>query len=382
MPGLYIHIPFCRQACNYCNFHFSVSQKNRPDFISALIKEINLTKDFYIKSGNHSKVYLDTLYFGGGTPSILSINELEQLFKAISIVYELDNNTEITLEANPDDLTSTKISELKTLGINRLSIGIQSFFEEDLKYMNRIHSVSQAETSIINAISGGIENITIDLIYGIPTLTDENWIKNLRRAFELKIPHISSYALTVEEKTPLDLFIKKGKLQAVSDENAARQFEIMMELMEQSGYIHYEISNFGKQGFFSRHNLSYWTGLPYLGLGPAAHSFTIGKRFWNVSNTSEYVRSIISENKLPREFEDLSLNQQINEYIMTSLRTMWGCDLEKIKNEFGNKIWNQIEKSSRKYIQNELLINKNNHLIISNKGKFLADGIAADLFID
>ncbi|MBS4013516.1 MAG: radical SAM family heme chaperone HemW [Bacteroidetes bacterium] len=381
MPGLYIHIPFCRQACNYCNFHFSVSQKNRPDFLSALVKEINITKDFYTSSKNNSKIFLDTLYFGGGTPSILSINELEQIFVAISSIYDFNDKSEITLEANPDDLTITKIAELKSLGINRLSIGIQSFFEEDLMYMNRLHSVSQAEDSIKNVFKAGIENITIDLIYGIPTLTNERWTRNLKKAFEFGVPHISSYALTVEEKTPLDFFIKKEKLQPVSDELAAIQFEIMLELMEKNNFQHYEISNFGKSGFFSRHNLSYWTGLPYLGLGPAAHSYIKGKRFWNISNTSKYISSI-NDNKLPRECEELSLIQQVNEYIMTSIRTMWGCDLFKIKNEFGDIVFQKIEKTSEKYIRNGLLMKENNNLILTKKGKFLADGIAADLFVD
>jgi oxygen-independent coproporphyrinogen III oxidase len=381
MPGVYIHIPYCRQACNYCNFHFSVSHKNRAEYISALVKEIELTKDFFHSSDANSKINLDTLYIGGGTPSVLSYKELIDVFKSLSLFYSLDDNAEITIEANPDDLTISKLKEFKSLGINRLSIGIQSFFDEDLKYMNRAHNSIQAEQSILNAKKVGFENITIDLIYGTPTLSEENWIKNLNKAGEFNIPHISAYALTVEKKTPLDLFIRKGKLMAVSDENSARQFEIMVEWMEKTGYQHYEISNFGKPGFFSRHNISYWTGTPYLGLGAAAHSYTKETRFWNIANTTKYIASI-NNNTLPREIENLSKSQQINEYIMTSLRTMWGCDLEKLEVDFGMNCKNAIIKSSEKYIRNQLLIIDNNHLIITKKGKFLADGIAADLFVD
>lgn len=381
MSGIYIHIPFCRQACNYCNFHFSVSQKNRPDFISALKKEIEITKDFYSHDNTNSKICLDTLYFGGGTPSVLSINELADILDSLKKYYSFDEKTEITLEANPDDLSLSKLQEIKGLGINRLSIGIQSFHNADLKYLNRSHSSQQAEECIINAIVIGFENISIDLIYGIPTLSDNGWESNLKKTNNLNIPHISAYALTVENKTPLDLFIRKGQVQAVSDEDSARQFDIMQEWMEKHAYVHYEISNFGKSGFFSKHNVSYWTGKPYLGLGPAAHSFTPGKRFWNISNTSKYIHSIKNV-VLPREIELLTISQQVNEYVMTSLRTMWGCDLVKIKTEFGKSYYDAIISSSNKFISKELLMLQNNKLTLSKKGKFLGDGIAADLFVD
>ena len=381
MPGLYIHIPYCRQACNYCNFHFSVSHKTRTDFIAALKKEFFLTKDFFPRSDNSFRIHLDTLYFGGGTPSILTTEELADILDTLNKYYDFDNHSEISIEANPDDLTLVKAREIKELGFNRLSIGIQSFFEEDLTYMNRLHNPAQAKESIVNSRNAGFENITIDLIYGTPTLQDDNWLQNLESAKNFDIPHISAYALTIEEKTPLSVFIKKGISKPVSDETSARQFEIMLDWMEKNNYIHYEISNFGKKDFFSRHNISYWTGEAYLGLGPSAHSFVPGKRFWNISNTNQYIESI-KTGTLPHEAETLSVSQQINEYIMTSLRTIWGCNLQRIRDEFGETYYDLVKSSSNKFLSKGLLLLQDSHLTLTKKGKFLADGIAADLFVD
>ncbi len=382
MPGIYIHIPFCRQACFYCNFHFSASKKNKPDFLSALKNEIELSKDFFKeKTTSSEKIYLDTIYFGGGTPSILSNTELMEIFNVLSRFYTFDDNTEITLEANPDDLSKTRTKELFQSPVNRLSIGVQSFHEADLNFMNRSHNKDQALQSIINSKQAGFKNITVDLIYGTPGMTHKQWIENLSIIHSLNIPHISAYALTVENNTALNVFINKGKLPNISEEDSAQQFEILQKWMQENNYRHYEISNFGKDGFFSKHNISYWTGKKYLGLGPSAHSFNGEKRFWNISNTHSYIDSL-KNGIISRETEVLTKSQKINEYIMTSLRTMWGCDLNKISSEFGNDIQEQIINSSRKFINKGWMQKSNQQLILTKTGKLFADGIAAELFFD
>ncbi|MFW5792772.1 MAG: radical SAM family heme chaperone HemW [Bacteroidota bacterium] len=382
MPGIYIHIPFCRQACFYCNFHFSASKKNKPDFLSALKNEIELSKDFFKeKTTSSEKIYLDTIYFGGGTPSILSNTELMEIFNVLSRFYTFDDNTEITLEANPDDLSKTRTKELFQSPVNRLSIGVQSFHEADLNFMNRSHNKDQALQSIINSKQAGFKNITVDLIYGTPGMTHKQWIENLNILHSLNIPHISAYALTVENNTALNVFINKGKLPNISEEDSAQQFEILQKWMQENNYRHYEISNFGKDGFFSKHNISYWTGKKYLGLGPSAHSFNGEKRFWNISNTHSYIDSL-KNGIISRETEVLTKSQKINEYIMTSLRTMWGCDLNKISSEFGNDIQEQIINSSRKFINKGWMQKSNQQLILTKTGKLFADGIAAELFFD
>ncbi len=313
MAGIYIHIPFCRQACHYCNFHFSTSLRYKNELLGALLKETELQKDYL---GNES---IETIYFGGGTPSILQISDLRLQIEKIRETFNISKNAEITLEANPDDINEEKLAGWKEIGINRLSIGVQSFFEEDLLWMNRAHNSQQAVSSLQVAVKY-FDNITMDLIYGHPLLSNEKWKQNVEKVIALNIPHISCYALTVEPKTPLSKMIKEKKKEDVQQEKQAEQFLLLMQWLEDAGYEHYEISNFARPGRRSRHNSSYWQGKKYLGLGPSAHSFNDESRQWNISNNNVYIESL-AENKIPFEKEILTPSQKVNEYIMTSLRT-------------------------------------------------------------
>ena len=322
---------------------------------------------------------IETIYFGGGTPSLLTSNEILTIFNVIYSNYKVIESPEITLEANPDDLSESKIIELANTPINRLSIGIQSFFEDDLKFMNRAHTAEESKKCLSAAI-GSFENITIDLIYGVPNMSNKKWKENLKIAFDFGVPHISSYALTVEEKTALQNFIKKGKVPPINEQQALEQFNILVYETEKQGFVHYEISNFGKPQYFSKHNTSYWLGKKYVGIGPSAHSFNGKQRAWNIANNAKYIKSI-QNNMLPLEFEELSINNRFNEYIMTGLRTIWGVDLDKIEKDFGKNYLNELIKNSQQFINKGLLkITSENKLVTTNKGKFLADGIASDLF--
>ncbi len=380
MSGIYIHIPFCKQACHYCNFHFSTSLKYKSQMIDAILKEIELQKD-YLADKN-----LQTIYFGGGTPSLLDERELNLFFEKINQIFTVADDAEITLEANPDDLTLEKLLMLKSTPINRLSIGVQSFSEIDLKTMNRAHNVMEAESCIQNAQSLGFDNLTVDLIYGSPTTSNKQWEANVQKLFDFQIPHLSCYCLTVEPGTALDHFVKKGKAQPVDDEKAAHQFEVLMQMMEANGYDHYEISNFAKPGKYARHNSNYWFGNSYLGVGPSAHSFDGKSRQWNIANNALYMKAVEFEGEesndiRPRfEKEILSLEQQYNEYVMTALRTMWGCDLGKIKT-WENDFEKHFLNASDVFIQNETMIRFGNHFILTKKGKLLADNIAMELFM-
>ena len=378
MAGIYLHIPFCKQACYYCDFHFSTSLKRKNDLLKAIERELVMRKEAF---GNEK---IETIYFGGGTPSILTIVELQSLMDVIYENYEVVKNAEITLEANPDDLSEEKIIELSKTPINRLSIGIQSFFEDDLKFMNRAHTAEESKKSLKSAFQY-FDNITIDLIYGVPQMSNEKWLRNLQLAFEYGVPHISSYALTVEDKTALASFIKSGKVPPVDENLALEHFNILVAETESKGFVHYEISNFGKPNYFSKHNTSYWLGENYLGVGPSAHSFNGFERSWNVSNNTKYSKSI-QENKLPITVEKLTKNNRFNEYIMTGLRTIWGVSFSKIENEFGKEILEYLIKNSMPFIEKGLLeiqtdTNSEKVLITTKKGKFLADGIASDLFV-
>ncbi len=374
MPGIYLHIPFCRQACHYCDFHFSTSLKSKKDFLNALKKEIALQKD-YIGTKN-----INTVYFGGGTPSILSKEEIIEIFSELSKYFSIDKNAEITLEANPDDLSKEKLKELFQTPINRLSIGIQSFSDEDLKFLNRIHNSKEAIASVKNAQEAGFDNITIDLIYGIQTLTNKQWKKNIAQALALDVQHISCYSLTVEQRTALYSFIEKGEIKNIDSKKSAEQFEILMNEMQENNFIHYEISNFGKEGFFSKHNSNYWKGIYYLGLGPSAHSYNGNSRQWNVRSNSAYINSL-AKNKVPYEKEVLSSEQKYNEYVMTSLRTIWGTDLNYITNSFPERFSAYFEKESAPYLKNKIMSQEKNIFSLTNKGKLFADKIASDLFI-
>ncbi len=372
MSGIYIHIPFCKQACFYCDFHFSTSLKKKDELISSLIHEIELRKN------ELNNEVIETIYFGGGTPSLLNQLEIDSIINAVYENHEVILNPEITLEANPDDLTKRKIIELSKSRINRLSIGIQSFFEEDLKLMNRAHNAEEAVRCLSEA-THYFKNISVDLIYGIPGLSNKQWKKNIDRVLSSGIQHISSYALTVEPKTALESLIKKGMIEEVSDLQAQEQFYILLEELSKHNFTHYELSNFAKDGAFSKNNSSYWQGKSYLGIGPSAHSFDGKQRSWNIKNNSKYISSIL-QSKLPIKRELLSITDQYNEYVMTGLRTIWGVSLEKVTREFGKEYHTYLLLQSEKYRAEELLYIEDEKLKTTQKGKFLSDGISADLF--
>ena len=378
MSGIYIHIPFCKQACHYCNFHFSTSLQLKDELIAALVKEIQLTTT---NAANTGKEFCETIYFGGGTPSILSIDDLLMIMDAIHNKFLIAPDAEITFEANPDDITPAKLKLWKQAGINRFSVGIQSFLEQELIWMNRAHTAAESIQCIDAIKEAGFTNYSIDLIYGSPLLSDEDWMKNVQTVIEKDIPHISCYALTVEPKTALDKMIAQYKKAPVDAEKQANQFLFLMDWMEQAGYEHYEISNYAKPGMRSRHNSSYWQGKHYYGFGPSAHAFDGKTRRWNIANNALYIQAL-KKNTIPFEEELLTDIQQLNEYIMTALRTIEGVDLEKISTIYGKKIGNELRIAGNKYIQTKRLENKNDRLILTKEGKLFADGIAADLFFE
>jgi oxygen-independent coproporphyrinogen-3 oxidase len=371
--AFYIHIPFCKQACHYCDFHFSTNLKKKNEMVLALAKEIAMRKNEF------QNETIETIYFGGGTPSLLSIEDLNFLIDEVYRNYKVSENPEITLEANPDDLNDELIKLLADLPINRLSIGIQSFFEDDLRLMNRAHNAEEAKKCLETATKF-FDNITVDLIYGIPNMSNENWLQNIETALSFGIPHISSYALTVEPKTALQSLISKGKIDSPNDAVAQEHFNLLVKTLSEKGFVHYELSNFGKPGYFSVNNTAYWTGKKYIGIGPSAHSFNGTQRSWNIANNSLYIKSIL-ENKLPNEVEILTKTDCYNEAVMTGLRTMWGISLEKIEADFGKTFLNHLLKEAEKHIQNEQLFIENNYLKTTQKGMFFSDGISSDLFV-
>jgi oxygen-independent coproporphyrinogen-3 oxidase len=373
MSGIYIHIPFCKQACHYCDFHFSTNLKKKEEMVLALAKEIEMRKSEF------QDELVETIYFGGGTPSILPIADLRFLIDEVYRNYKIVENPEITVEANPDDLTENRIIELSKNKVNRLSIGIQSFFEDDLKMMNRAHNVEEAK-KCLEIATQYFDNISIDLIYGVPNMSNEKWLQNIETALSFGVPHISSYALTVEPKTALHSFIQKGIIPQPDDEVAQEHFHILVDKLSENGFIHYELSNFGKENYFSKNNSSYWLGKKYIGIGPSAHSYDGKNRGWNVSNNSLYIKSI-QENKLPIEIETLTKTDRYNEYIMTGLRTIWGVSLDRIEQEFGKTYLDYLNQQAAKFIEDHLLFVDDNILRTTKKGKFLSDGIASDLFL-
>ncbi len=368
MAGIYIHIPFCKSACHYCNFHFSTSLRYKPELLNALAKEIVLQRPYL--SGES----LETVYFGGGTPSLCTVEELQTLVRTIRENYTVTTDAEVTIEVNPDDITTEKLEGWKAAGVTRLSIGLQSFFEEDLRWMNRAHTAEQAKQTLELALTY-FPNITIDLIYGVPGLTDEKWKVNIDTALSLGIPHLSCYALTVEPKTPLDKLIRTQQREPVDPDKQSDQFLYLMERMEQAGFEHYEISNFAKPGFRSRHNSSYWKGRPYLGIGPSAHSFNGSSRQWNVANNQQYIAAL-EKNEIPFEIEVLTVSQQRNEQIMIALRTMEGLDVS------GWPVADQIEfeKEATPFLNSGQMMKSGTVFCLTKEGRLLADGIAAALF--
>jgi oxygen-independent coproporphyrinogen-3 oxidase len=376
MSGIYLHIPFCKQACHYCDFHFSTSMKKKKEMMAMMAREIALRSDWF--SGSTPTV-IETIYFGGGTPSVLDSADLNFLLDTINKHFKVGSSPEITVEANPDDLTSDYLKALSRTPVNRLSIGVQSFFEEDLRLMNRAHNATQALASVQMA-TDFFDSISLDLIYGIPGLTDEKWMQNINTALQLGVSHISSYALTVESKTALAHFVKKGIIPKPDDAQAQAQFLMIIDQLEAHDFVHYELSNFAKVGYFSKNNSAYWLGKPYLGIGPSAHSFNGAQRGWNVSNNSQYIHAL-HENLLPLEVETLSLNDRYNEYVMTGLRTIWGVDLGRLETEFGPRFKTYFVQQAASHLEQHLLYIDGEIVRTTRKGKFLSDGIASDLFL-
>jgi oxygen-independent coproporphyrinogen-3 oxidase len=374
MAGIYLHIPFCRRACYYCNFHFSTTLRQKDALVESLLQEMQLQQPYLQGQPVH------TVYFGGGTPSLLPDADLQRLLEKLHQLFPVSDQAEVTLEANPDDLQPEKLQALKTMGINRLSIGVQSFHETDLRWMNRAHNHQQALQCIPDAQAAGFHNLSIDLIYGGPTLSDEGWAQNVRQAIDLQVPHLSCYALTVEPRTALDHFIRQHKVAPVNPDKAARHFEMLTGWLAAAGYEHYEISNFALPGYRSRHNSSYWQGQPYLGLGPSAHSFNGHSRQWNVANNSSYINAI-QQGKVPFERENLTPDMMLNEYIMTALRTSEGCHLYLVEERFGADKRRRLETASQEYILAGKMVNRNDTLVLTPEGKLFADGIAAALFV-
>jgi oxygen-independent coproporphyrinogen-3 oxidase len=372
MAGIYLHIPFCKQACYYCDFHFSTSLQYKDDMLKALQNEIRLQKDYL------SGETIETIYFGGGTPSLLKADELNLLLDTITRYHTVSSAAEITLEANPDDLDHDKVLALRQTPVNRFSIGIQSFFDEDLFWMNRAHRSNEAEASVKRVQDSGFENITADLIYGYPLLTDNKWKHNLNRIFELNIPHVSAYSMTVEPQTALASFIKKKVYAPMDEAQSAGQFVVMLDAMEQCGYEQYEISNFCTPGSYSRHNSNYWKGVKYLGIGPSAHSFNGEARQWNVANNAKYIQAL-SANNVSAEREELTEQNRLNEYIMTSLRTMWGLDMDKL-NAISKGSSDELLKGAGAHFDKGWIIKKENIITLTREGKLYADRIASDLF--
>lgn len=375
MSGIYIHIPFCKQACNYCDFHFSTSLKNKTEVVNCIIKEIELRKN-YLTDKN-----IQTIYFGGGTPSLISDKETFLILEKIFRTYNVSKDAEITLECNPDDLSEQKLKELKRAEINRLSIGLQSFNEEELKWMNRVHTAKESEDSVKRAQDKGFENITIDLIYGSKFSTLGNWKATLNKAIELQVQHISSYNLTIEDKTKLGHDFKTKKEAAIDDEKSSDLFLEMVERLERNGFIQYEISNFGKEGFFSQHNSNYWKGVHYIGFGPSAHSFDGASRQWNIANNNTYIKHIHEKDGQYFQREVLTEKERFNEYMLTSLRTIWGIDSNYLKQQFNEEYIKSFLNQVEVYLKDDSMIFKNNAYILTNKGKLLADRIASDLFV-
>jgi len=372
VSGIYIHIPYCKQACHYCNYHFSTSLNNKESVINSMLKEIE------IKSAGSNDL-IQTIYFGGGTPSFFATKEINKIINSIFEKFQISENPEITLEANPDDLSKAKLIELSQSYINRLSIGVQSFNDDELKLMNRSHNSNDAKTCIDNALKY-YDNISIDLIFGMPNSNLKTWESNLNYVTSWNLNHMSAYALTVEPKTALESFVKKNIIKPLNEDLVFEQHEFMCNKMSKHEYVNYELSSFAKKGYFSRNNSAYWLRKKYIGIGPSAHSFDGSYRSWNVSNNSLYIKDI-SENKMFSGREKLSIIDKYNEYVMTGLRTKWGISLTYLENNFGSYYKNNFETRIVKYVNTSLVVIKDDVFRTTIKGKFLADGIASELFL-
>jgi len=374
MAGIYLHIPFCKKACHYCDFHFSTSLNYKDELLACMHNEIQLQKN-YLQNAE-----VETIYFGGGTPSFIGVEELSKLIGSITKHFNVKSDAEITVEANPDDLDAETVRALRHTEINRFSIGIQSFFEEDLLWMNRAHHAAEAESSVKRVQDGGFENISADLIYGFPLLSDNKWSSNIGKIISMQIPHVSAYSMTVEPKTALASFISKGKQQGMNDSQSAEHYLSLIETLGLAGFEHYETSNFAMPDLYSKHNTNYWKGIHYLGIGPSAHSFNGISRQWNIANNSGYIKEIV-KGIVPYELELLTKENRVNEYIMTSLRTVWGMDLSKIEREFGLYYKDEIQKNLSSFLEKQQIVMDDNVVKLSRSGKLFADKIASELFI-
>lgn len=370
---IYFHIPFCKQACHYCDFHFSTSLKYKDDMLAGMLKEVELRADYLDDKTTHS------IYFGGGTPSLLDDADINRFIDKVAQYFDIAPDAEITLEANPDDLNPSKVTALRHTAINRFSIGIQSFYEEDLRWMNRAHNASEADSAVKRVQDAGFEHITCDLIYGYPLLSDEKWRSNMQKLIDFQIPHISSYAMSVEKKTALDYFVRQGKTAPMDEEQSAAQMWMLMETLTRHGFEHYEISNFAKNEQYAKHNTNYWKGKHYLGIGPSAHSFDGTTRSWNIANNAKYIAALADGDSF-QETELLSTQDRINEYIMTSLRTMWGIDLRYVEQTFGADISAGMSLEAQTFLDTGQLQRSHNHLILTSSGKIVADHIMSELF--
>jgi len=374
LAGIYLHIPFCKAKCSYCDFYSVATIKFKEEFVKAICKEIELQKNYLDGES------IQTIYFGGGTPSLLDTNEIEQILFTVKKYFKVEENNEITLEANPDDLNTEYLSNIKSLGINRLSIGIQSFNDQDLKLMRRKHTENQALAAVKNAQKAGYHNLSVDLIYGLPDLNLERWNENIKQALKLDIQHISAYHLTIEPKTLFHKYWKQKKLNLPTEDESLAQFKLLREKLLEIGFLQYEISNFAKDGSISLHNTNYWMGVKYLGLGPSAHSYNLTSRQWNIQNLREYLGGILN-GKLPKEKEILSTEDKFNEYLITSLRTMWGINTEILEENFGLELKNYFLKKSSPYLQKEFLHQNENNYSLTDNGIFISDHIIQELLL-
>ncbi len=372
MAGIYIHIPFCKTRCIYCDFYSSTHSELKSSYISALCQELKERKS-YLK-----EECVQTIYFGGGTPSQLSEEDFQSIFRTIEEVYGLKGTQEITLEANPDDLTDEYVTMLRTLPFNRISIGIQTFHNKTLQLLKRRHTGIQAINAVKRCQSQGFNNISIDLIYGLPDETEERWKEDIQQALQLDVEHISAYHLTYETGTPIYKMLKLHQLKEVDEGSSILFFTGLIDSLASSGYEHYEISNFCKPGMYSRHNTSYWKGIPYLGCGPSAHSFNGSTREWNVASLKDYISSI-EQGQFPHETEQLDFSTQYNEYIITRLRTKWGISIEELQEKFGITMWNYCQQQAKSYLKEEKLEIRDQYLLLTRKGIFVSDGIMSDL---
>jgi oxygen-independent coproporphyrinogen-3 oxidase len=374
MAGIYIHIPFCKKLCFYCDFYHIVSVKDSSSFIDALLRETSLRKD-YLKNET-----VTTIYFGGGTPSVFSIEEIGRILTNINSNFTISNDCEITIELNPDDVTPEYLRSLRLLNINRISLGIQSWHDTDLKMLNRRHDSAQAALALRNTLSAGFNNVTIDLIYGIPGMSMNDWESNLDFSFTFDIKHLSAYHLTIEQGTVFGKMLQKGDISEIDENDSAAQFNTLIEKTEKAGFVQYEISNFGKPGFFSKHNSNYWKQVNYLGLGPSAHSFNGFSRQWNVRDLKGYINSV-NKGKPYFESEELDIKTRFNEYIMTSLRTMWGIDLEYVEKTFEKEGYDYVVNLSGKYRNYGLMNLEKNSLVLTNQGKLISDNIISEFMM-